>query len=101
MDNPEKLATFGTQDTGRRQTKVRGNEEWTIQRNWQHLVHKHRTKTNKTEGQSRMDNPEKLTTFGTQDTGRRQTKLRGNEEWTIQRNWQHLVHKTQDEDKQN
>ena len=32
--------------------------------------------------------------------GRRQTKLRGNEEWTIQRNWQHLVHKTQDEDKQ-
>ena len=27
--------------------------------------------------------------------------LRGNQEWTIQRNWQHLVHKTQDEDKQN
>ena len=25
---------------------------------------------------------------------------RGNHEWTIQRNWQHLVHKTQDEDKQ-
>ena len=48
-----------------------------------------------------MDNPEKLTTFGTQDGGRRQTQLRGNEDWTIQRNWQHLVHKTQDEDKQN
>jgi hypothetical protein len=62
---------------------------------------KHRMKTNNTEGQSRMDNPEKLATFGTQDTGRRQTKLRGNKEWTIQRNWQHLVHKTQDEDKQN
>ena len=61
----------------------------------------HRTKTNKTEGQPRMDNPEKLTTFGTQDTGRRQTKLRGNEEWAIQRNWQHWVNKTQDEDKQN
>jgi hypothetical protein len=127
MDNPEKLATFGTQDTGWRQTKLRGNQEWTIQRNWQHWVHKthdedkqnwgamkngqsretgniwyttHRTKTNKTEGQSRMDNPEKLTTFGTQDTWRRQTKLRGNEEWTIQSTWQHLVHKTQDEDKQ-
>ena len=44
---------------------------------------RHRMKTNKTEGQSRMDNPEKLATFGTQDTGRRQTKLRGNEEWSI------------------
>ena len=74
MDNPEKLATFGTQDTGRRQTKLRGNEKWSIQRNWQHLVHK------------------------TQDEDK---KLRGNQEWTIQRNWQHLVHKTQDEDKQN
>ena len=61
---------------------------------------RHRMKTNNTEGQSKMDNPEKLATFGTQDTGRRQTKLRGNEEWSIQRNWQHWVHKTQDEDKQ-
>jgi len=26
---------------------------------------------------------------------------RGNQEWTIQRNWQHWVHKTQDGDKQN
>ena len=26
---------------------------------------------------------------------------RGNQEWTIQRHWQHWVHKTQDEDKQN
>jgi len=33
----------------------RGNQEWTIQRNWQHRVHK-------TKGQSRMDNPEKLAT---------------------------------------
>jgi hypothetical protein len=60
---------------------------------------RHRMKTKNTEGQSKMDNPEKLATFGTQDTGRRQTKLRGNEEWSIQRNWQHWVHKTQDKDK--
>ena len=26
---------------------------------------------------------------------------RDNQEWTIQRNWQHWVHKTQDKDKQN
>jgi hypothetical protein len=62
---------------------------------------RHRMKTGKTEGKSRMDNPEKLTTFGIQETGRRQTKLRGNEEWTIQRKWQHWVNRTQDEDKQN
>ena len=65
MDNPEKLATLGTQDTGRRQTRqinVRG-----------------------TEGQSRMDNPEKLATLGTQDTGRRQTKQKTQHNmcWTI------------------
>jgi hypothetical protein len=54
-----------------------------------------------------MDNPEKLPTLGTQDTEWRQTKQinvrenrRGNQEWTTQRNYQHWVHKTQDEDKQ-
>ena len=78
MDNPEKLATFGTQDSDEDkqtegqslngQSRETGNIWYT----------RHRTKTNKTEGQSGMDNPEKLATFGTQDTGRRQTKLRGN-----------------------
>jgi hypothetical protein len=38
----------------------RVNQEWTIQR--------------KPESQSRMDNPDKLATLGTQDTRRRQTK---------------------------
>jgi hypothetical protein len=161
MDNPEKLETFGTQDTGRRQSKLRGNQEWTIQRNWQHWVHKTEDplsfdclrpvscvpNVSSFSGLSILDFPLVFlvfilclvyqmlpvsldcpffiapqcclssscvlctkccqflwivhSTLGTQDTGRRQTKLRGNEEWTIQRNWQHLVHKTQDEDKEN
>jgi hypothetical protein len=55
-----------------------------------------------------MDNPETLAILCTKDTGRRQTKQinvrenrRGNQEWTIQRHWQHCVQRTQDEDKQN
>jgi hypothetical protein len=74
MDNPEKLATLGTQDEGAikngqsRETgnigyrRRRGNQKWRIQRNWQHWV-------NKTKGQSKMDSPEKLATLGTQDEG--------------------------------
>ena len=40
MDNPEKLVTWGTQDTGRRQSRETGNIGYsrhrtkTIQRNW-------------------------------------------------------------------
>jgi hypothetical protein len=55
-----------------------------------------------------MDNPETLATFCTQDTGQRKTKQinvrenrRGNQEWTIQRHWQHFAHKIQDKEKQN
>ena len=55
-----------------------------------------------------MDNSETLATLSTQDTRRGQTKQknvrenwRDNQEWTIQRHWQHWVHKTQGEDKQN
>jgi hypothetical protein len=77
----------------------RDNQTWTIQRNWQHRVHK-------TKGQSNMDNPEKLATYGTQDEGAIKhgqsrdtgnigyTRRRDNQTWTIQRNWQHMVHKT-------
>jgi hypothetical protein len=44
----------------------RCNQNRTIQRNWQHWVHK--TKKNKTQ-----HNPEKLATLGTQDKGKQNT----------------------------
>jgi hypothetical protein len=64
-----------------------------------------------TEGVMQKDTPEKLTTLGTQDTGQTNVRecRRGNEERqtretgnitegvikrTIQRNWQHGIHKT-------
>ena len=50
----------------------------TIQRNWQHWVHKTQDKDNletlATLGTQDEDNPETLATLGTQDTGRRQNK---------------------------
>ena len=45
----------------------RGNQKWTIQRNWKINVREYR---------------------------------RGNQKWTIQRNWQHRVQNTHDKDKQ-
>ena len=52
----------------------------------------------KTEGVMKKDNPEKLATLGTQDTGQIHVReyRKGNEKKTIRRNWQHWVHKTQD-----
>ena len=45
-----------------------------------------------------MDNPGRLATWGTQDTGQINIRenQRGNQQWTIQEDWQHWVHKTQD-----
>ena len=45
-----------------------------------------------------MDKPEKLTTYGTHDTGQINGReyQRGNQKWTIQRNWQQMEHMTQD-----
>ena len=73
MDNPENLTTQGTQDTRQINNREyqRGNQKWTIQRNWQNRVHmtqdKKRQKIPK--GQSQIYNPQKLATQGKQDTG--------------------------------
>jgi hypothetical protein len=46
VDITEKLATKGTQDKGKHNIGEyrKGNQKWTLQRNWQHRVDK--TKTN-------------------------------------------------------
>jgi len=61
-------------------------------------------------GQSRMDNPENIEgaikngqsreAAGEIKNGQSRKYRRGNQEWTLQRNWRHRIHKTQDEDKQ-
>ena len=61
MDNPEKMAGY---------TRRRGNQRWTIQRKWQAIQDegaikegqsKKNCRVHKTKGQSKMDNPEKMT----------------------------------------
>ena len=98
MNNPEKLATLGTQDTEWKRIHVnlkvspnnvreyrRGNQNWTIQRNWQHRVHK------------TQNDDEYTWTWRYHQINVREYR-RGNQKWTIQRNWQNRVHKTQNED---
>jgi hypothetical protein len=65
----------------------------------------HYRDTGKKKRQSRMDITETLATEKEaiknghyRDTGNRK---RGNQEWTLQRHWQHCINKTQDEEKQN
>ena len=65
--------------------KQRVNLVLTIQRNWIHGIHKlqdedkqNKNTTQKTESQSSIDNTEKLATWDTQVTRRRQTKQKHN-----------------------
>ena len=69
MENPEKLATQDTQDTGQINVREyqRGNQKQTIQRNWKHSVHKTNKRQRIPKEQSEIDNPEKPETQCTQD----------------------------------
>jgi hypothetical protein len=57
MDNPETLATLGTQDTGQINVREnrRDNQEWTIQRHWQRWAHKTQDKHPKSKTQYVLD----------------------------------------------
>ena len=79
MDNTETLATMGTQDTGRRQNNYNKNtqkkRDTTPRRKLKQVLNK-RQRIPK--GQSKMDNPEKLTTLGTQDEEKQSKKSQHN-----------------------
>ena len=63
-----------------------------------YTIHRTNKRQRIPKGQSQMDNPENRTPQGTQDTGQINVReyQRGNHKWTIQRNWQHRVHETQE-----
>ena len=74
-----------TNKTKTQHRKQRVNLVLTIQRNWLHGIHKlqdedkqNKNTTQKTESQSSIDNTEKLATWDTQVTRRRQTKQKHN-----------------------
>ena len=74
MENPEKLVTQDTQDTGQINVREyrRGNQNGESRETTGNICYT-RHRTNKRQripkGQSKMDNPEKLATQDTQDTG--------------------------------
>ena len=71
MDNPETLATLGTQVTGQRLEKTKETIKNGQPRDTGNIVYtRHRTKVRENQ--------------------------RDNQEWTTQRHWQHCVHKSQD-----
>jgi hypothetical protein len=74
-----------TNKTKTQHRKQRVNLVLTIQRNWIHEIHKlqdedkqNKNTTSKTESQSSIENTEKLATWDTQVTRRRQTKQKHN-----------------------
>ena len=74
MDNPEKLATYGTQDTGQINVReygraIKKKEQSRETSNIGYTRHKTNKRQIIPKRQSIIDNPEKLATQGTQNTG--------------------------------
>ena len=63
INNRQSRDTVNIGHTRRRENR-RGNQQWTIQRHWQHWPHKMKRIP---KGQSTMDNPETLATLTTQN----------------------------------
>ena len=79
MDNPEKLATKGTQDTSQGQQTIEN------------------TKRAIRNGKSRETGNIGNTGHKSRTSNIREYRT-SNQKWTIQRNWQHRVHRTQVKD---
>jgi hypothetical protein len=66
VDITEKLATYSTQEKDKHNVREyrKGNQKWTLQRNWQHRVHKKKTNMmlEIQKGKSKVDITEKLAT---------------------------------------
>ena len=88
MDNPEKLATQSTQDKYMLETTEGAIKNGQSRETGKHRVHKINICQRQPKGQSKMDNPEKLANIGYTRQINVRDNRRGNQKWTIQRNWQ-------------
>jgi hypothetical protein len=98
MDNPEILATLGTQVKGQRLETTKGtikNRQLRDTGNIEYI--RHRTRLEKTKETIKNGQPRDTGNIGyTSHRTKVRVNQRDNQEWTTQRYWQHWVHKSQD-----